>query len=202
MMTKISYGLYVVTVRNGNRANGCVINTLQQVTSSPERVSICVNKADHTEYMIRSSGEFNVSVLDEGAQFGLFTRFGFATGRWENKFYGYTAPRAANGIPYIKEGACAYLCCKVVKTVDLGTHTLFIAETDGGEVLSDRAPMTYAYYHANVKPKPVPAPETEDIGEDAERWVCNICGYIYEGPLPEDFVCPVCKHGAADFSKM
>ena len=196
-MNKISYGLYVLTARCGDQYNGCIINTLAQVTSSPNRVSVTVNKANFTEYMIRSSGRFNVSMIDESADFGLFTHFGFSSGRWGNKFYGYPMKKAANGLPVIEEGVCAYLSCEVVQAVDLGTHTMFIADVTDAEVISENAPMTYAYYHANVKPKPEAKP---DDGSDIETWVCNICGYIYEGHLPEDFICPVCKHGAGDFS--
>ncbi|MBO4866086.1 MAG: flavin reductase [Ruminococcus sp.] len=199
VMNKISYGLYVLTARCGNQFNGCIINTLAQVTSSPNRVSVTVNKGNFTEYMIRSSGRFNVSMIDESADFSLFTHFGFQSGRWGNKFYDYALKKAENGLPVIEKGACAYLCCEVVQTVDLGTHTMFIADVADGEVISDKAPMTYAYYHANVKPKPKPA---ADSGNAGERWVCNICGYIYEGHLPDDFICPLCKHGAADFSRV
>ncbi|SFC65043.1 flavin reductase [Ruminococcus albus] len=199
VMNKISYGLYVLTARCGNQYNGCIINTLAQVTSSPNRVSVTVNKGNFTEYMIRSSGRFNVSMIDESADFSLFTHFGFQSGRWGNKFYDYALKKAENGLPIIEKGVCAYVCCEVVQTVDLGTHTMFIADVADGEVISEKAPMTYAYYHANVKPKPKPAAESGNTGE---RWVCNICGYIYEGHLPDDFICPLCKHGAADFSRV
>ncbi|MBR1739321.1 MAG: flavin reductase [Ruminococcus sp.] len=199
VMNSISYGLYVLTAQNCGFDNGCIINTLEQVTSSPNRVSIAVNKANFTEVMIRYSGRFNVSMLDETADFSIFTRFGFATGRWENKLIGLPYKRSENGIAYLTEHCAAYLSAEVVQTVDLGTHTLFIAEVTGGEVLSGLPSMTYAYYHANVKPKPAAPAETDD-GEKKERWICNICGYIYEGHLPEDFVCPLCKHGAEDFS--
>ena len=201
VMNKITYGLYVLTARCGNQYNGCIINTLAQVTSSPNRVSVTVNKGNFTEYMIRSSGRFNVSMIDESAGFELFTHFGFSSGRWGNKFYDYALKKAQNGLPFIDDGACAYLSCEVVQSVDLGTHTMFIADVADGEVLSEKAPMTYAYYHANVKPKPAAKP-AEDKGDVGERWICNICGYIYEGHLPEDFVCPLCKHGAADFSQI
>ncbi len=198
VMNKITYGLYVLTARCGNQFNGCIINTLAQVTTSPNRVSVTVNKGNFTEYMIRSSGRFNASMIDESADFSLFTHFGFQSGRWGNKFYDYALKKAENGLPIIEKGACAYLSCEVVQTVDLGTHTMFIADVADGEVISDKAPMTYAYYHANVKPKPAAA----SGGSTGERWVCNICGYIYEGHLPDDFVCPLCKHGAADFTRM
>lgn len=197
-MNKITYGLYVLTARCGNQFNGCIINTLAQVTTSPNRVSVTVNKGNFTEYMIRTSGRFNVSMIDESADFSLFTHFGFQSGRWGNKFYDYALKKAENGLPIIEKGTCAYISCEVVQTVDLGTHTMFIADVADGEVISDKAPMTYAYYHANVKPKPAAA----SGGSTGERWVCNICGYIYEGHLPDDFVCPLCKHGAADFTRM
>jgi len=200
-MNKISYGLYVLTARCGSFSNGCIINTLAQVTSSPNRVSVTVNKANYTCFMIAQSGRFNVSMIDTTASFDMFTRFGFSTGRWEDKFYGHGISYAGNGIPYIAENTCAYLSGEVVRQIDLGTHIMFIADVTAAEVLSDNAPMTYAYYHANVKPKPAAAP-AEDSGSSGERWICNICGYIYEGHLPDDFICPLCKHGAADFSRL
>ena len=198
-MNKISYGLYVLTARTGSFSNGCIINTLAQVTSSPNRVSVTVNKANYTCYMIAASGRFNVSMIDVTAGFDMFTHFGFSTGRWENKLYEYDHRLAENGIPYIAKGTCAYLSGEVVQSIDLGTHIMFIADVTAGEVLSDNAPMTYAYYHANVKPKPA-APAAD--AEPGERWICNICGYIYEGHLPDDFICPLCKHGASDFSRL
>ena len=196
-MFKISYGLYVLTARNGSFSNGCIINTLSQVTTSPNRVSITVNKSNYTCYMIRHSGKFNVSVIDESADFSLFQHFGFSSGRWENKFYRFTSIRAENGIPYIAENTCAYMTCKVVQSIDLGSHIMFIADVADCDTLSEKAPMTYGFYHANVKPKPAVRAE-----KGKEKWVCNICGYIYEGSLPADFVCPICKHGAEDFSKV
>lgn len=198
-MNNITYGLYVLTASNGSFVNGCIINTLAQVTSSPNRVSITVNKSNYTCFMIQSSGRFNVSMIDETADFSLFQRFGFSSGRWENKLYDLPFKRARNGVPYIAEHTCAYLSGEVVQSIDLGTHIMFIADVTAAEVLSSNAPMSYAYYHANVKPKPA-APAASDKG--GERWVCNICGYIYEGHLPDDFVCPTCKHGASDFSRL
>lgn len=195
-MFKVSYGLYVLTARNGSSSNGCIINTVQQVTSSPNRISITVNKSNYTHYMIGQNGQFNVSVIDESADFSMFQHFGFSSGRWENKFYRFNFIRAENGIPYISEHTNAYISCKVVQTVDLGTHTMFIADVVEGDVLSDRPSMTYDYYHRNVKPK---ASQNKDDGK--VRYVCNICGYVYEGELPDDFICPICKHGASDFTK-
>lgn len=195
-MNSISYGLYVLTATNGNFSNGCIINTLTQVTSSPNRVAITVNKSNYTCYMIRQSGKFNVSYIDESADFSLFKHFGFSSGRWEDKLYRFTTIRAENGIPYIPEHTNAYLSGKVVKEIDLGTHIMFIADVEEAKALSDKPSMTYAYYHKNVKPKP----KAENDGK--VRYICTICGYIYEGELPPDFICPLCKHGAADFKRM
>lgn len=197
-MNNISYGLYVLTVSNGSFSNGCIINTLTQVTTSPNRVAITVNKTNYTHYMIKQSGKFNVSAIDESADFSLFEHFGFSSGRWENKFYRFTLIRAENKIPYVSEHTNAYFSCSVVQEIDLGTHTMFIADVTDAEVLSDKASMTYAYYHKNVKPKPE-APK-EDDGK--VRYVCVICGYVYEGELPPDFICPICKHGVEDFKKL
>lgn len=197
-MYKISYGLYVLTTRAGNSPNGCIINTLMQVTETPNRVIITVSKSNYTNYIVRSMGEFNVSMIDETADFSLFEHFGFSSGRWENKFYNFKAPTAENGIPYIGNGTSAYITCKVVEAIDLGTHTMFIADVTNGEILSQNSPMTYAYYHANVKPKP----KIEKYSDGKPRYICNICGYIYEGELPADFICPICKHGASDFSRL
>ena len=197
-LNSISYGLFVLSAADGGKLNGCIINTLSQVTSSPVCVSITVNKSNLTCEMIKNSGCFNVSVLDVTAGFSVFKHFGFSSGRDTDKFAGYDHKVAANGIPYLDEHTCAYISGKVKDTVDLGTHLMFIAEVMAAEALSSEAPMTYAFYHANVKPKPA-AQSSESSGE---RWICNICGYIYEGHLPDDFVCPLCKHGAADFSRL
>ena len=197
-MNNISYGLYVLTATNGSFSNGCIINTLSQVTTSPNRVSITVNKTNFTHYMIQQSGKFNASVIDESAEFSLFQHFGFSSGRWENKFYRFTSIRAENSIPYVSEHTNAFLSCQVVQSIDLGTHTMFIADVTDCQVLSDKPSMTYAYYHKNVKPKPV----TRKSDDGKTRYVCTICGYIHEGELPSDFVCPICKHGAEDFKKL
>lgn len=197
-MFKISYGLYILTAKAGSFSNGCVINTLTQATTSPNRVCITVNNSNYTNYLIKQSGKFNVSIIDQTADFSLFKHFGFSSGRWENKFHNYLGYKIAeNKIPYIEKNTCAYISCKVINWVELGTHTLFIAQTEDARNLSDEPPMTYSYYHAKVKPKPQVKKQ-----EGKEKWICNICGYIYEGKLPADFVCPVCKHGAADFSKI
>ena len=196
-LNHISYGLYVLSVRLGDKDNGCIVNTVTQVTSSPTRIAVTVNKQNLTHDVLLHTGSFNVSVISESAKFALFKRFGFQSGRDADKFDGLSGMRrAANQIAYITEGISAYLSAKVISSVDLGTHTLFIAEVTECEVLSEDAPMTYAYYHANVKPKPEESPA-------AKGFRCKICGYIYEGEeLPPDFICPWCKHGVEDFEKI
>jgi flavin reductase (DIM6/NTAB) family NADH-FMN oxidoreductase RutF len=194
----LSYGLFVLTARENDRDNGCIINTAMQVTSQPNRISITVNKANHTHDMIHRTGVFNLSVLGERTPFSVFERFGFSSGRDVDKFAGDdVSPRSENGVRYLGEYANALLSGRVFAEVDCGTHTLFLADLTDAAVLSDAPSMTYAYYFANVKPKPQPKPE-EKTG-----WVCKICGYVYEGEeLPADFVCPLCKHGAEDFERI
>ena len=193
---KVSYGLYILTAKEGDFDNGCVINTFSQQTSNPMTVSITVNKANKTCEMIQNTGVFNVSVISENAPFSLFEHFGFHSGRDYNKFENFpNSDRAANGVYYIPGYTNAYFGCEVVETVDMGSHVMFIAKLTEAENLTDFASMTYAYYHANVKPKPQPAQK--------QGYRCKICGYFYEGEtLPEDFVCPICKHGAEDFEKV
>lgn len=197
---KISYGLYVLTASEGDKDNGCIINTLMQLTSSPMQIAVTVNKANLTHDMIKNTGKFNVSVIDQTADFSLFKHFGFQSGRNTQKFgtpdsYKFTPHYSDNGLLYIKSGTNAFMSGKVVNEIDLGTHTMFIAEMTDGEILSYNPSMTYEYYQSKVKPKPAAPKKT--------GWVCKICGYIYEGEvLPEDFVCPICKHGAVDFEKL
>lgn len=193
---KISYGLFILTAEENGFDNGCVINTLTQQTGNPCTVSVTVNKANKTCEMIKSTDKFNVSVISENAPFELFRHFGFQSGRDTDKFRDYpNSERVENGIYYIPGYTNAYFCCKVKSVTDLGTHLLFIAEVEDAEILSDFESMTYDFYHKNVKPKPQ---KTEKKG-----YRCKICGYIYEGEtLPEDFVCPVCKHPASDFERI
>ena len=197
-MYAISYGLFVLTARQGERDNGCIINTAVQVTAQPNRVTIAVNKGNLTHDMIQETGKFNLSVLSEEADFQLFKRFGFQSGRDSDKFAGTEdqVRRGENGLLYLTRGTNAWLSCRVVSHLDLGSHTLFLADVEDGDLLNDQASATYAYYQANIKPRPAaPAAET-----GKKRWVCTVCGYIYEGEtLPADFICPICKHPASDF---
>ena len=197
-MFKIGYGLYVVTANVNGYDNGCIVNTVIQVTTTPNRISVTVNKANKTHDMIVDSGKFNVSMLSQKASFDTFRHFGFQSGKSVNKFVGFDAfERSENNIAYITEGTCAFLSATVYSCVDLGTHTMFIANVIDGEILSDEEPVTYSYYHANIKPKPQ---KVEVKAESAYR--CKICGYVHEGELPDDFICPLCKHGASDFEKI
>lgn len=196
-MFQLSYGLYVLTAKEGDFDNGCIINTAIQVTSTPNRISIAVNKQNKTHDMIKQTGVFNVSMLSQQAPFDVFKQFGFQSGNTVDKFKDFEQKsRSENGLYYITTYANGYISGKVVQELDLGSHTMFIADVTDGEVLSDVPSVTYAYYQSEIKPKPA-APKSEKT-----TWVCKICGYVYEGdPLPEDFVCPICKHGAADFEK-
>ena len=200
-MYKLSYGLFVLTAKEGEKDNGCIINTAIQAASTPNQMSICVNKANYTHDMIMRTGEFTVSVISQRASFDLFKHFGFQTGREVNKFADFTAcNRGQNGIYYITEGTNAYISVKVAKTEDLGSHTMFIGEITDMEVLSGDASATYEYYMNYIKPKPQEVGKTED-GQTI--WRCTICGYEYVGEeLPEDFICPLCKHPASDFEKV
>ena len=192
-MFKLSYGLFVLTAREGSRDNGCIINTAGQLTSTPNRIQIAVNKQNFTHDMILRTGIFNVSVLSREATFWVFRHYGFQTGRDVDKFAGLSEDRTANGLRYVEGCTNAVLSGQVISTVDLGTHTLFIADVTEAMVLGSEPSMTYQYYFDHVKPKPEPK---------KTGWVCKICGYVYEGEeLPADFVCPVCKHGAEDFEK-
>lgn len=197
-MYQLTYGLFVLTARLGEKDNGCIINTAGQVTSTPNRISIAVNKDNFTHDMIMESGRFNISILSEKANFETFQHFGFQSGRTADKFDGYqSCKRSGNGIYYITEGTNAYISASVEQTIDLGSHTMFIASVDDMDVLASDPSATYAYYQDSIKPKP----EKKASGGKT-AWRCTVCGYVYEGDeLPSDFICPICKHPASDFEK-
>lgn len=197
-MYKLTYGLFVLTAKDG-KDNGCITNTAMQVTSTPNRIAVAINKANFTHDMVLKTGVFNISILSEKAPFSLFQRFGFQSGRDTDKFADYGAfARAENGVVYVTEGTNAVILAKVVSTADLGTHTLFVADVTDGFNLTDDPSVTYAYYQANIKPKPA-APKSEK----KTVWRCTVCGYEYEGEeLPDDFICPLCKHPKEDFEKV
>jgi len=191
---KVGYGLYVLTAKDGAKDNGCIINTVLQVTSSPSLVGvITVNKQNHTHDMIMRTRQFNVSVLTTDTPFEIFQRFGFQSGATVDKFIDYEEiKRSANGILYLTKHTNAFLSFEVTDTMDFGSHTMFKADITDGEVLGGADSVTYAYYQQHIKPNPATAIN--------HGYRCNICGYVFEGGvLPEDFLCPVCKHGASDF---
>lgn len=198
-MYHLTYGLFVLTARLGEKDNGCIINTAGQVTSTPNRISITVNKDNLTHDLVKESGKFNISILSERADFDIFKHFGFQTGRETDKFDGYAAcKRSENGLYYITEGTNAYISGTVEQAIDLGSHTMFIASVDDMEVLASEPSASYAYYQSSIKPKP----EKKDTAGKTV-WRCTVCGYVYEGDvLPDDFVCPLCKHPASDFEKV
>lgn len=211
-MNKLSYGLFVVSANWAGRKNGCIVNTVQQVTSEPNRISVAVNKANHTHEMLMETGRMVVSVISEEADFALFQHFGFQSGKETDKFaefkdYGLDE----NGIPYITKGTNAYISAKVIKTEELGTHTLFLAEVTEMEVLNEVPSVTYRFYHEHIKPdvqkkeSSLQAEGLEQTGAENGQsvWKCTICGYEYVGEeVPEDFICPWCKHPASDFEKV
>ena len=217
-MYKLSYGLFVCTAKRGDKLNGCIINTAIQVASEPNRISVAINKANYTHDMVMETGRCNVSVISNDASFDLFKHFGFQSGRDVDKFSGFDASNAGagsaqkiagteisykctdDGIPYIVSGTNAFFSLKVEQTVDLGSHTLFICEPVSMEVLTDTSSCTYEYYQNNIKPKPEKVGTTPK-GETV--WRCRICGYEWVGEeLPDDFICPICKHPKADFEKI
>lgn len=197
----LTYGLFVLTVKNEEKDNGCIINTVMQVTDVPNRVAVAVNKKNYTHECLLKTRKCNISILSEAADFEIFKRFGFVSGRDKDKFADYAhVERSSNGIYYVTEGSNAYISATVSDMVDLGTHTLFIADVEDMEVLNDKPAVTYAYYHAHIKPKP-----QKKSGTDRKEtvWRCRICGYEYIGEsLPEDYICPICKHPASDFEKV
>lgn len=200
-MYKLSYGLFVLTAKDEEKDNGCIINTVIQASSMPNQLSICVNKANLTHDMIVKTGKFTVSVISQDAGFDLFKHFGFQSGKDVDKFKNFEkCKRGENSIYYITEGTNAYISVNVSKTEDLGSHTMFIGEITDMEVLSETPSVTYDYYLKNIKPQP------ENVGTTTDGktiWRCTICGYEYVGEeLPEDFVCPLCKHPASDFEKI
>ena len=189
---KIGYGLYVVTCNDGKKDNGLIVNTVSQVTDTPNRIAVTINKANYSHHVIKQTGKMNVNCLTVDAPFKVFEAFGFRSGRNVDKFADCTPLHSDNGLVVLPRYINAFMSLKVEQYVDLDTHGMFICSVTEARVLSDVETMTYAYYHANVKPKP----QTEG----KKGYVCKICGYVYEGEeLPEDFICPLCKHGAQDF---
>lgn len=192
---KVGYGLYVLSARDKDKDNGCIINTVMQATDTPLRLLATINKQSYTGELISRSGEFNVSILSESAKFPIYKTFGFKSGRDINKFENIPFKRSSNGITYLQGNTCGVISCKVVNETDLGTHTLMLADITDAKLLSNEEPVTYLYYQKNIRPKPEK--------KNKKGWRCEVCGYVYEGEeLPDDFICPICKHGVNDFVRI
>ena len=191
----IGYGLYVVTCNDGKKDNGLIVNTVTQVTNTPNKIAVTINKENYSHHIIKQTGKLNVNCLSTDAPFSVFEKFGFLSGRNTNKFENCEPLRSDNGLVFLPRYINSFISLKVEQYVDLDTHGMFICEICEARVLSDKETMTYSYYYDNVKPKP----QTDG----KKGFVCKICGYIYEGDiLPEDFICPLCKHGAIDFEEI
>jgi len=194
----LSYGLFVLTSKDGNKDNGCIINTVTQITDGPEKIiSIAVDKSTYSNELIKKTGEFNLSVLSQEADFEVFKRFGFVSGRENDKFKDFkNVKRSKNGLYYLTTMANSYISAKVIDSSDYGTHTVFVAKIIEEKVISQIPSATYVYYYEKIKP----APEPVKNNTNKKAWICKICGYIYYGDkLPEDIICPICKHGYQDF---
>lgn len=191
---KLTYGLFLLTAKEGDKDNGCIINTVMQVAENPIRIAISIIKNNKTCDMISNTGIFNVSSITTKADFELFKRFGMQSGRDVDKFEGFQqVARSKNDVYYLTEASNMYMSAKVVESFDLGSHTMFIAELTEGEVLSEEPSCTYSYYQSDIKPKPV--------ATQKRSWTCTVCGYVYEGDeVPDDFICPLCNHGKEDFA--
>ena len=188
----IGYGLYVVTSNDGKKDNGLIVNTVSQVTNSPNRIAVTINKANYSHHVIKQTGKMNINCLSVDAPFSVFERFGFQSGRNTDKFADYPLLRSVNGIAFLTKYINSFMSLKVEQYIDLDTHGMFICSVTEARVMSNAETMTYTYYQKNVKPKPKT--------EGKKGFVCKVCGYVYEGDeLPADYICPLCKHGAADF---
>ena len=189
---KLGYGLYVVTTNDGEKDNGCILNSVMQVTSTPNKVAVAINKQNYTHDIVMKTSKLNINCIAESAPFSLFQNFGFRSGRDADKLEGVAFERSNNGLAVLKDNINAYMSLWVESTVDLDTHTLFICFVTQMDEISEERTMTYTYYQDNVKPKPQP--------QKKKGYVCKICGYVHEGDeLPADFICPLCKHPASDF---
>ena len=191
----IGYGLYVITSNDGKKDNGLIVNTVTQVTNSPNRIAVAINKDNYSHHVIKQTGKMNINCLTVDAPFAVFEKFGFTSGRNTDKFAECEPLRSDNGLVFLPRYINSFMSLNVEQYIDLDTHGMFICSVTEARVISERETMTYTYYLDNVKPKP----ETEG----KKGYVCKICGYVYEGDtLPDDFICPLCKHGVADFEEI
>ncbi len=188
----ISYGLYLVTSNDGIKDNGLIVNTVTQVTNTPNRVAVTINKDNYSHDIIKQTGVMNVNCLSTDAPFSVFENFGFQSGRNADKFDGWNFNRSSNGLAVLDQYINSYMSLKVEQYIDFDTHGMFVCTMEDAKIISSVPTMTYSYYHSDVKPKPE--------AKAKKGFVCKICGYVYEGDeLPADFICPLCKHGASDF---
>lgn len=202
LLFKITYGLYVLSAKDGDESCGCVINTVMQQTSVPEKVSVTVNKGNYTHDIIKNTGSCGVSVLDTSTTFDLIKCFGMQSSRdGVDKFADYSTVSTKSGIKVLDIHSLGYMELKVIEVIDMGSHSMFICDISESVVTANNSnqPLTYAYYHSNVKPQPSAKPIKRV--EEKEIWTCIICGYEHEGEPADDFICPLCKHGKVDFRK-
>lgn len=194
-LNKIGYGLYAVTSNDGKKDNALIVNTVMQVTNTPNRIAVVINKANYSHDVIKESGKMNINCLDESTPFSIFEKFGFCSGRDNDKFNGMDVSRSSNGLVYLKEHINSFISLCVESYTDMDTHGMFVCTIDEAQIVGEKETMTYSYYHQNVKPK--------SQASSKKGYVCKICGYVYEGDeLPDDYVCPICKHGAEDFEPL
>lgn len=192
----LSYGVFMLSTVSGDRVNGCITNTCMQVANDPLRIAVSVLNSNYTCELIKESGVFALSILQQDCAFDTIKYFGMQSGRDVDKFANLRMPKDCNGVPYMGWQACAVISARVAERMDLGTHTLFVAEVEDALTLSGEKPLTYAWYQENVKPKP----EKRQAEKKIVGWRCRICGYVYEGEeLPGDYSCPLCGHGPDDF---
>jgi flavin reductase (DIM6/NTAB) family NADH-FMN oxidoreductase RutF len=192
---KIGYGLYVVTSNDGKKDNGLIVNTVSQVTNTPDRIAVTINKQNYSHHVINQTGIMNVNCLSVDAPFSVFEKFGFVSGRNKDKFANEEVLRSDNGLVFLPRYINSFMSLKVEQYIDLDTHGMFICSINEARVINNLETMTYTYYQNNVKPKPVT--------DGKKGYVCKVCGFVYEGDeLPEDYICPLCKHGVADFEEI
>lgn len=195
-LKKLTYGLSILTAKENEKDNGCIVNTVIQVTTSPNRIIVVVNKNNYTCEMISRTGIFNVSVLSKNSKFETYKHWGFQSGASIDKCENITYKRANNGVIYITNECNAYICAKVVSATDLGTHMMYLADVTDAEIVCNDESVSYEYYQKSIKENP-------KIENSKKGFICTICGYIYEGDyLPEDYICPICKHPASDFKSL
>ena len=200
-MRTFSYGLFALFTTDGTRDNACIINTAQQLTDNPKRITIAVNQANYSCQTIKKTGVFNISVLTEDTPFELFTRFGFSSGRDTDKLSDFdSVDTSENGLKYLTKYSNCFMSAKVISASDYGSHTLFVAEITEAEVLNELPSATYAYYFAHIKPRAQKSDTKPSVEKKIVGWRCSVCGYEYRGAeLPPDYICPLCKHPASDF---